>query len=207
VEDNRENRQKFREIMEGLAEDKGIQLSAPGIALKFAALQQFSIEEIKRAAISMMANKKYSSMPSVSDFLEHLGGGNAEDKGQVQAALVWQSVVKYGGARSVVFDDPCTMAVIHQGFGGWQKMCSELEVDKMKWFIKDFTGLYGSFSRSNMKHIGYLAGYSDPVRLGITEGPAMIGDQQKCLAILEQAKETPMIGGFTVTQIADKLGI
>lgn len=199
------DKKKFAEVMQGLAEDKGIQLSASGIALKFEALKQFSIEDIYKAALSMMANKKYSSMPAVSDFLEHLGGGSVEDRGQVQAALVWQSIVKYGGARSVVFDDPCTMAVIHQGFGGWQKMCRETEVDKMKWFIKDFTGLYGSFSRSGMKHIGYLPGYSDPILLGVVQPPAMIGDPQKCLALLEQAKETPMIGGFTVSQLADKL--
>lgn len=202
-----DDKKRFRFIMEGLAEDKGVQLSASGIGMKFEALKSFDIEDINRAALSMMANKKFSNMPAVSDFLEHLGGGNAEDRGQVQAAIVWQSIVKYGGARSIVFDDPVTMAVIHQGFGGWQKLCRETEVDKMKWFIKDFTQLYGSFSRSNVKHIGFLAGYSDPVVAGVIQGPVFVGDPQKCLALLEQAKETPMIGGFTVTQLADKLGI
>jgi len=196
-----DDKKQFSDIMKGLSEDKGIQLSAPGIALKFEALKQFPIQDIYKAAIAMMGNKKYATMPAVSDFVEYLGGGSADDHGQLQGALVWKSVKQYGGTRSVVFDDPTTMAVIQQCFGGWQKMCTELMEDQLQWFLKDFARHYAAYRRSNVRHFGMLPGWADS-----KNGPALIGDKQKALLVLEQGKATPMIEGLDVSQLATKLG-
>jgi len=200
------NNYRFIDVMIALGEASGQESTTLKEKIYAQGLEDIAIEEIEKAAWLLIKTRTFASFPKIGEIRDAVGG-KAEDCADVQASIVWQTVTRYGGARSVVFDDPVTMAVIQQGFGGWQKMCSELLIDQMQWFLKDFVKHYIAFKRSNMKHIGYLAGYSDPVRLGITEGPAMIGDQQKCLDILEQAKETPLIGGFTVTQIADKLGI
>ena len=200
------NNYRFIDVMIALGEASGQESTTLKEKIYAQGLEDIAIEEIEKAAWLLIKTRTFASFPKIGEIRDAVGG-KAEDCADVQASIVWQTVTRYGGARSVVFDDPVTMAVIQQGFGGWQKMCSELLIDQMQWFLKDFVKHYIAFKRSNMKHIGYLAGYSDPVLLGITEGPAMIGDQQKCLDILEQAKETPLIGGFTVTQIADKLGI
>ena len=200
------NNYRFIDVMIALGEASGQESTTLKEKIYAQGLEDIAIEEIEKAAWLLIKTRTFASFPKIGEIRDAVGG-KAEDCADVQASIVWQTVTRYGGARSVVFDDPVTMAVIQQGFGGWQKMCSELLIDQMQWFLKDFVKHHIAFKRSNMKHIGYLAGYSDPVRLGITEGPAMIGDQQKCLDILEQAKETPLIGGFTVTQIADKLGI
>jgi len=200
------NNYRFIDVMIALGEASGQESTTLKEKIYAQGLEDIAIEEIEKAAWLLIKTRTFASFPKIGEIRDAVGG-KAEDCADVQASIVWQTVTRYGGARSVVFDDPVTMAVIQQGFGGWQKMCSELLIDQMQWFLKDFVKHHIAFKRSNMKHIGYLAGYSDPVLLGITEGPAMIGDQQKCLDILEQAKETPLIGGFTVTQIADKLGI
>lgn len=191
--------ERFAAIMHGLAEDKGVQLSTAGIDLKFEALKQFDIEEIFKAALAMMGNKKFATMPSVADFVEYLGGGSVEDKGMVQAGVVWQAVKKYGGNRTVCFDDPVTQAVIVQGFNGWQKMCEELKEDQQKWFIKDFAKLYGAFGRRGVKEYGALPGRSDP--FDAKGQPAFIGNPQKAQIVYKQREQAQIP---IIKEIADK---
>lgn len=176
-----DDRRGFNALMQGLAENLGAQLSTPGIALRFEALKQFDFEDVKRATTSIAASRKYTSMPTIADFLEHLGGGSAEDVAMVQAAIVWKAMKDHGASRSVCFDDPVTQAVIVQGFGGWQKMCGETTVDKQQWFYKDFCRTYGAFARQQVTHYGALPGWCDPIR---SKGPALIGNQERAQQVL-----------------------
>lgn len=194
------DKQRFASIMQGLAEDKGQQLSSPGIALKFEALRKFSIEEIQRAAIAIMGNKKFATIPSVADFVEYLQGGSADDIAQYQASVVWQAVKQYGGNRTVCFDDPISQAVIVRAFGGWQKMCSELQVDQQKWFIKDFVKAYGAFARQGIKEFGALPGRCDPFN---NNGPAMIGNKERA-QLVYQAAERPKELANELVKLVDK---
>lgn len=193
-----QDKKRFAEIMHGLAEDKGVQLSAQGLALRFEALRQFPIADIYRAALAMMASRKYSTMPAVSDFLEYLGGGPAEDRAEIEANRVINAVSDVGGYKDVVFDDPVTQAVIFHGFGGWAKMCSELMDDQRKWFVKDFSRMYASFSRSQTKYYGKLTGR------GHCKEPKLIGNPQKAAEILQigndQTNKESSIAGL-VSQI------
>lgn len=201
---NASDKKQFGAIMQGLAEDKGVQLSTAGVALKFEALKAFNIEDIQKAAISLMASKKFSTMPSVADFVEHLQGGTAEDIAQYQASVVWQAVRKYGGNRSVCFDDPVTQAVIVRSFGGWQKMCSELMEDQQKWFIKDFVKAYSAFQRRGVKEFGALPGRADPYKC---DGPAMIGNQAKALLVYQAAEKPKELTHGLVYDLAQDMEI
>ena len=185
------DKEKFAYLLQGLAEDKGLQLSAAGIALKFEALKTFPLEDIHKAALSMMGTKKYATMPSVADFIEYLGSGSVDDQGMIQAGVVYQAVKKHGGNRSVCFDDPVTQAVIVQGFGGWQKLCEELQEDQQKWFMKDFAKLYGAFGRRGVKEYGLLPGRSDP--LDAKGEPAFIGNPEKAQLVYKQAETQKLI--------------
>lgn len=176
-----EDRKKFGALMQGLAENLGAQLSAPGIALRFEALRQFGFDDVKRVTTSIAASRKYTTMPTIADFLEFLGGGSADDMALVQAAIVWQAMKDHGASRSVCFDDPVTQAVIVHGFGGWQKMCGETTVDKQQWFYKDFCRTYAAFSRQHVTHYGALPGWCDPVR---SKGPALIGNKERAQQVM-----------------------
>jgi hypothetical protein len=166
------------------------------------ALEDLPIESIEQAAWAIIKTRTFATFPKIGEIRDMIGG-RTEDLAEVQAAIVWQSVQKYGAVRSVVFDDPVTMAVVQQGFGGWQKLCKELLMDQQQWFIKDFARHYAAFKRSGVVTYGMLPGWADPPN----QGPALIGDKQKAMWILEQGKETPLIDGFGVSQIADRLAI
>ena len=104
----------FSELIQGVAECYGQSLSAQGIALRFKLLEQFSFAEVQNAALSIMATRKYTSMPTPAEFLEHIGGGAAEDKAEVEAGKVLSAIGRHGAYASVVFDDAVTQAVIVQ---------------------------------------------------------------------------------------------
>ena len=105
---------RFEVLMQGVAECYGQTLSAQGIALRFKLLEPYSIQAVEKAALSIMATRKYTSMPVPADFLEHIGGGAAEDKAEVEAGKVLSAIGRHGAYASVVFDDAVTQAVIVQ---------------------------------------------------------------------------------------------
>jgi hypothetical protein len=121
---------RFDALMQGVAECYGQTLSAQGIALRFKLLEPFSLPEVEKAALSIMASRKYTSMPVPADFLEHISGGSAEDKAEVEAGKVLSAIGQHGGYASVVFDDAVTQAVIVQAHGGWPKLCVDCGVEE-----------------------------------------------------------------------------
>ena len=185
---------QFSALIQGVAECYGQTLSAQGVMLRFALLEQFEYVEVHKAALSIMATRKYTTMPTPADFLEHINGGSAEDKAEVEAGKVQDAIGRHGGYASVVFDNAVTQAVIVQAYGGWAKLCQECGVEESEyWFRKNFAKTWAAYSRQGVKHSGYLPGlfeisnrsngYFDAV-----EPPKLIGDPAKARAVLEAGR-------------------
>ena len=193
MHDTAHNRAAFAAIMLGVAENYGQTLTAEGGNLRFKALQAFELADIERAAMSLIANRKYTSMPTVADFLEHLGGGSLDDKAEVEAGKVLQAVSAVGGYQSVVFDDPVTQAVIQQTFGGWARLCRESSLKEEKWWRRDFIHAYGSYARQGISLSGYLPGQceidnSAGVFSREIPAPVAVGSAQKAALVLAGAQ-------------------
>ena len=176
----------FSALMLGLAENYGQSITTEGIELRFKVLAPYSIAEVEAAAFSLLATRKYTTMPTVADFLERLGGGTAEDKAEVACSKALDAAAVYGAYRSVVFDDPVLQAVINNNFGGWAKFC-QAEYDK--WLRKEFCEAYAAYSRQGFAEYGYLPGICEVENsakgLGqFVEPPAMIGAAEGCKAVL-----------------------
>lgn len=196
------NDYRFTDVMAALGEASGQEATDFKCKIYAQALEDMHIEQIEQAAWLIIKTRTFSTFPKIGE-LRDMVGGKVEDNAAIQAAAVWKAIKQYGSARSVVFDDPVTMAVILQGFGGWCKLCSELMEDQIQWFMKDFARHYIAFKRSNVQQYGLLAGWADP----IGKGPALIGNPEKAMKVLEMGNETPLIDGFSVTQLAEKMGI
>lgn len=183
-----DDKTSFAQIMIGLAENYGQTLTTAGLKLRFEALRQFPLDAVKAASMSLLASRKYNSMPTVADFLEHIGGGNAEDKAEIEAGKVVEAVRSVGAYRSVVFDDPVTMAVISRAFGGWVRLCQNMTDREEKFFRKEFKQAYGSYSRQGIREGGALLGISESQNVGrgleYREAPRLIGDNAKAQQVL-----------------------
>lgn len=191
----------FSVLIQGVAECYGQSLSAQGIALRFKLLEQFDFAEVQSAAYSVMATRKYTSMPTPADFLEHISGGSAEDKAEVEAGKVLDAIGRHGAYSSVVFDDAVTQAVIVQAYGGWPKLCADCGVEESEnWFRKNFAKTWAAYSRQGVKQSGHLPGlfeitncsngYYDHVA-----PPKLIGNPDKACAVLEAGKITLALTG------------
>ena len=191
----------FSVLIQGVAECYGQSLSAQGIALRFKLLEQFSFTEVQNAALSIMATRKYTSMPTPAEFLEHIGGGAAEDKAEVEAGKVLSAIGRYGAYSSVVFDDAVTQAVIVQAYGGWAKLCADCGVEESEhWFRKNFAKTWAAYSRQGVKQTGHLPGLFEISNRsnGFSEfidPPKLVGDPAKARAVLEAGKSALMLTG------------
>ena len=189
----------FSELVQGVAECYGQSLSAQGVALRFKLLEQFDMAEVRQAALSIMATRKYTSMPTPADFLEHISGGSAEDKAEVEAGKVLAAIGKHGAYASVVFDDAVTQAVIVQAYGGWPKLCADCGVEESEhWFRKNFAKTWAAYSRQGVKQSGHLPGLFEITNYSngffdYVDPPKLIGDPDKARAVLEAGQSTLML--------------
>lgn len=189
---------RFLSAMTGLAECFGAEVSKPGLSLRFEALREHSIEAVEQACIAVVKTRKYTTMPTVAELLEHIGGGSTADRAEVEAAKVLRAVSQHGGYASVCFDDPVTQAVIQGGFGGWQRLCSEQMESERNWFIKDFTRMYRAYAGQGVQLHGHLAGICeiDCCAKGMPQRapqPRLIGDPTKAQLVLEQGRTAEAI--------------
>ena len=185
---------RFTALIRGVAECYGQSLSAQGVMLRFKLLSQFTYAEVESAAMSVMATRKYTTMPTPADFWEHIGGGSAEDKAEVEAGKVLSAIGKHGAYASVVFDEPVTQAVIVQAHGGWPKLCAGCGVEESEhWFRKNFAKTWAAYARQGVKQFGHLPGIFEIANssngfLEHIDPPKLVGDPAKARAVLDAGK-------------------
>ncbi len=198
---DRHDVERFGNLMAALAENFHDQLSAIGIELRFMALAEFSIEEVERAAMGLLRDQKFKKMPTVADFIEYLqGSGQSVSEAAAQKAIY--AVRTHGHRKTIVFDDPVLMSVIHQ-LGGWVKFCEDCgNEDQVVWMRKHVALIYDSHRKLGRERFGSLPGLieidnrdkGDRYRAAIGP-PVFVGDEEKARAVLEHIGEAKLIGG------------
>lgn len=187
--------QKFKAMIAGVAECYGQTLTAEGIAIRFKMLTQFEFPDVEKAALSILSSRKYTSMPTPADFLEYLGGGSLEDQAEIEAGKVLESIARIGGNSTVVFDNPTTMAVIQNAYGGWPKMCQDCGVEESeKWFRHNFAKTWAAYKRQGIQVFGTLPGRDEIANSASGHftwipKPLLVGDQAMAQKVLEMGPQ------------------
>jgi hypothetical protein len=149
---------KFKEFMMGLAELFDKQLSTILIDMYWKALESYTDEQCDEAFNKAFVMCKFFPKPVELIELITGGAGQLEDVAEIQATEVLRAVKRVGVYNSVLFNDPVTIAVIQQCYGGWIKLCTDLLQEEEKWFRKDFVRYYKAYKRQNILIDGHLAG-------------------------------------------------
>ena len=196
---------RFTALIRGVAECYGQSLSAQGVMLRFKLLARFGYAEVESAALSVMATRKYTSMPTPADFLEHISGGSAEDKAEVEAGKVLAAIGKHGAYSSVGFDNAVTQAVIVLAYGGWPKLCAESgpgceNGESENWFRKNFAKTWAAYSRQGVRQFGHLPGLFEITNSANgyfehIDPPKLVGDPAKARAVLDAGKSPLALTG------------
>lgn len=150
-------------------------------------LEKYDIKQVEQAFGYAINELQWFPKPvELRHFIES-GPGDIEDIALVEADKVINAIRKHG-YKSITFDNPVTMAVIVQGWGGWIKIC-DLKQDDNKWFRKDFVLIYKAYSAQGIKSYDHLVGFHEdnnafrwPERI---PAPMLIGNNIKAQKVLD----------------------
>ena len=208
-----ENRDKqaFAEMMVALAENYGQTVTKAGMALRFEALREFAVADVQRAAMSLIRSRKYTSMPTVADFLEHLGGGSVEDKAEAAAAKALRAVSEVGRYASVAFDDPVLMAVIEGGWGSWPEFCAACTASEIPFVRRTLAKSYAAYARQGVRRYGHLSGITENSNgnAGYLEQipqPALVGKREDAARVLEAGEEQEALASAGTAALQAAIG-
>ena len=189
----RDEKVRVLELITGLSELLGKPLSPTAAELYLRAIDELPFAEVADALSKVAKTRRF--MPAPAEVWEEVCGSPAtlEETGMIEAAKVIDAVKWHGAYRSVVFDNAVTMAVIQQGFSGWERLCGELTLEQEGWFRKDFVKTYAAFARAGIKSGGILYGITARQNGaaghgGIEMSPALIGDPELCREVMSYQK-------------------
>jgi Domain of unknown function (DUF6475) len=124
----------------------------------FLVLQDLTKEEFEKAIKSVLAGRKYSTMPLPADFLE-AANGNPEEVAIIALNFVIKAIGRVGIYQSVDFQDAKIHATI-EAMGGWQKICL-LTHDEWKFASKEFVSTFKALLNRNVNPAQILVGQCD----------------------------------------------
>lgn len=184
---NAEEKTRLVDIITGTAEVLNRELSPVAIGLYVKAVEDLPFTDISAAFSELIRKNRFFPVPA--ELREMVIGPpeKLEDTALIESSKVVEAVKRHGGNRSVVFDDPVTMAVIQQVFGGWERMSGEMVLDQEKWWRKEFVKAYQAYARAGIKEYGVLYGILD--RCNDSAGfdmapPVLIGEREKALGVM-----------------------
>ncbi len=189
-----EDKAAFAEIMMACGENYGAALTSAGVALRFEALKEHDIGEVRRAAMSLLRSRKYATMPTIADFVEHLGGGSAEDRAEAAAGKALRAAARVGRYASVTFDDPVLMAVIENAWGGWPEFCAACAGQEVKFVRRELVKAHMAYARQGIRRYGHLSGMTENSNgsAGYLEhipAPRLVGNREDAARVLEAGGE------------------
>ena len=131
---------RFAQIMAGMADNFRDSVTKDGMDM----LRVFSIEQVEKAAMTIMATRKYTRMPPVAEFIEALQG--QAPKAEDIALVVANSIIAHMRAKgSRVFppieNDPVALKLMKTRWPYYQ-WASEVLTSELQWWVKQFCEAY-----------------------------------------------------------------
>lgn len=177
---------RFHEVLAGVHDFYGKELTPFALQVWELACKQFDVEQVTKAlSAHLMDAERGQFMPKPADIVRQLQG-TSTDRSLLAWGKVFDAMQSVGAYRSVVFDDGVIHAVI-EDIGGWPKMC-RYPNDELQFLQKRFCDSYRAYAgRQDIAYPSQLMGEHDQqnAKMGHVSinGPILIGDQQKAIAV------------------------
>lgn len=136
---NKKDLPRFTQIMMGMADNFRDTITKEGMSMRFDMLKGFSIEQVERAAMQILRQRKYTKMPPIAEFFEAIEGSVKSH------SLDSWGVVMTGLERG---EEPVDLKVreVIRRLGGWNWL-SQQSYEDLHWlekrFIEHFDALDG----------------------------------------------------------------
>jgi len=139
---------EFSKIIRALAANFGASVSKELYSLWFDAFTAdgITMTQIRDAAGRILRTRKYSSMPTYAEFLDHIIG-TTKDAANIQADIVLEALTLHGGSKTPEFEDKITRYLMKTRWP-WRDWASKVETKTLVWWRRDFIEAYEAMSRT-----------------------------------------------------------
>ncbi|MBO9484339.1 DUF6475 domain-containing protein [Salinisphaera sp. G21_0] len=183
----------FIDLMTGVAEYYGKELSPAGMRILMNALAVYPISDIQRACSTHVRNPDSGQfMPKAGDIVRLIEGDTGSQAGQA-GVKVDKALRIQGPYVDVCFDDPIIHRVI-EDMGGWVHYCTRSNEDEyvfqQKEFERRYKGYVGRPLQEYPKLLTGMASHSNSVKgFQREELPKLIGNQEKAFLVYQNGIE------------------
>ena len=190
---NDQDRFEFQEVWTATYAMYRQRVSESMLDLSFGALQNYSIDDVRRGLTAHIRNPDTGQFPpKPADVIKHVSGNSVSAGGEAWAKLD-KAIRCVGHYRSVVFDDPKIHAAVER-LGGWVQVARTTEKEYP--FLRDsFLKLYAGFTHQPphqfpRKLVGHSEHQNALEDSSFKRGrnmnqPVMIGDKEKARLVYQ----------------------
>lgn len=145
---DKNDKERFSEIMLGLAENFGGSVSPEGMRSRFAAMAEYSVEQVARAGAWLIKNREqtFPPMPTVKEVIDTIQAQESpritgQSRAQVQVDVVLDKLRHQGRNAPVDFQDPITFGLMtaRWPYNSWAATVTEAQ---LTWWRKEFVQAY-----------------------------------------------------------------
>lgn len=147
MQDNQKERTIFATTMYGIAEDFGGTLSNDNLHVRFAALQEYSIDQITKAGTWLLRNreKAFPAVPTTKEFIDAIKNAGLvqhKTKAGIEADKVLETMKEWGRDAEPLFYDQITKYLMTHRWT-FRKLDSMAVGDPgLVWWRKEFIESY-----------------------------------------------------------------
>jgi hypothetical protein len=146
---------EFKEVMIGLGEYYGKEISEALTKIYWYDLKPLTIEQFKQAASQHRLNPDNGQFfPKSADIVKVFTGNSKQqeqrldDTAQMQWLVVLSEMRRIGSHGTLKIEDHQAMAAV-KALGGWRFICSQTEA-QLVWQHKEFIAAYKNFERTDI---------------------------------------------------------
>jgi hypothetical protein len=143
-----EDKAEFATILNGMAENFNAKLTKEGLRVRFQALSDCSIEQLRAACTKLVRNRIYPGMPTTGEIRAAMVEEklSLEDTAQLRVNEIMGQIRAVGSYGSPTWSDPIVADIMQRRYS-WGQLCAMTEAD-LKWWGKEFCEVYRSLAQS-----------------------------------------------------------
>ena len=139
--DKTKDMERFLNIMNGMVYNFGGTIDKGGTLFQFEALKEYSIEQVGKAAVWLLKNRKERFMPTIAEFIEVIEGKHEHPDiksiANVQAEIAVKILKAYGRfQKDQRIENPLTSYIMKSK--NYKKLANEILEKDFVWFKKEF---------------------------------------------------------------------
>lgn len=140
------DKQKFRELMVGVGELYGKEVTKPLLKIYFGSLSALSLEDVESGITKHSSDTYHGSfMPKPADIIRQieLFKPSVDERAELAWMQVTNKIRLKGAYGNLKIKDKQAMAAV-KNLGTWQSLC-HTDADKLQWKKKEFIEIYKTF--------------------------------------------------------------